>query len=57
MHLAQFVEFPILIAVRAIPLAGIVVPLVFKANGDAIVAERPQLFLQATVQFLVPFAP
>ena len=53
----MIVEFPILIPKRAIRLAGIVVPFVFKAHGDAIVAKRPQLFLQAIVQFFVPFAP
>src|SRR6266566_2227175 len=54
-HVAGLVKLPILIAVGAIPLAGIVVPFVFEPHGDAVVAERPQLLLQTIVQFLVPF--
>src|SRR5437870_8199142 len=53
---AGLVKLPILVAVGTIPLAGIVVPFVFETHGDAVVAERPQLFLQTIVQFLVPFA-
>src|SRR6266496_2334042 len=56
-HVAGLVKLPILIAVGAIPLAVFVVPFVFEPHGDAVVAERPQLFLQTIVQFLVPFAP
>ena len=44
-HVAGLVKLPILVAVGAIPLAGIVVPFVFEPHGDAVVAERPQVFL------------
>src|SRR5438552_8808776 len=54
-HVAGLVKLPILVAGGAIPLAGIVEPFVFESHGDAVVAERPQLFLQTIVQFLVPF--
>jgi hypothetical protein len=35
-HQAIRIEFPLLVAVCAEPVAGIVVPFVLKANGDAI---------------------
>jgi len=31
-------------------------PFVSKPHGDAVVAKRPQLFDQAVIEFLVPFA-
>ncbi len=56
-HVAALVKLPILVAVGTIPLAGIVAPFVLETHRDAVVAERPQLFLQTIVQFFVPFAP
>jgi hypothetical protein len=55
-HQAFVVEFPMLIAVRAKPLPGCVVPFVFKPHRDAVVRERPQLFHQAIIEFFGPFA-
>ena len=50
------VEFPVLVAVGAEPLAGVVVPFIGKAHGDAIVGEGPQFLDQPVVQFPCPFA-
>jgi len=55
-HQSILIEFPLLIAVRSEPIAGVVVPFILKANGDAIVVECPKLFDQAIVQFLGPLA-
>ena len=40
-HQTGFTEFPILIAIRTIPVIRVVVPLVREAYGDTIVGERP----------------
>src|SRR5690606_27995720 len=48
-HQAVLVELPVLIAVRAEPVAGVVVPFVRKAHGDARAVERPQFLDQAIV--------
>src|SRR5271154_744938 len=55
-HQAVLVEFPLLVAVRAMPLSGIVMPLILKAHGDAIAVERPEIFDQTIVQLFRPFA-
>src|SRR5687768_1712152 len=55
-HQAVLVELPVLVAVAAEPAPAIVVPLVGKPHGDAVVAERPDLLDQAVVQFLAPLA-
>ena len=54
-HQAIIIEFPILVAVRAIPVSGVVVPFIGKAHGDSIVRESPKLLDQAVVEFLRPF--
>src|SRR5262245_10580521 len=54
-HEAALVELPVLIAVRAMPLAGIVMPFVGEPHCDAILVKCPQFLDQAIVQFLVPF--
>ena len=56
MHYALRVVFPIFVAVGAKPLAGIVVPLVGEADGDARFVESPELFDEAVIEFAVPFA-
>ena len=53
-HQAIRIEFPLLVAVCAEPVAGIVVPFVLEANGDAIFVKRPQLFDQAIIEFFGP---
>ena len=30
---------------------------IFKAHGDAVISEGPQGFLEAIIQFAIPFAP
>src|SRR5260370_42425521 len=50
-HKAVLVEFPILIAVGAMPMIGIVVPFVCEAYRDAVPSERPQLLYEAIIQF------
>lgn len=55
LHQAGGVEFPVLVAVGAMPLPGIVVRLIGEANGDPAAVERPELFDEAVVQFRVPF--
>ena len=41
-HQAVLVELPLLVAVGAMPLAGIVVPLILKPHRDAIADRRPR---------------
>ena len=53
-HQALGIELPVLVAVTAVPLAAIVVPLVGESNGDAVAAERPQFFDKAVVEFATP---
>src|SRR3954447_7389079 len=55
-HQALLVEFPVLVAVAAEPVAAVVVPFIGEAHGDAIVAERPHLLDQAVVELAVPLA-
>src|SRR2546426_531451 len=55
-HESVGVEFPELIAVGAKPLAGVVVPFIFKRNGEAISVKSPERLLEAIVEFTVPFA-
>src|SRR3954471_21898578 len=55
-HESVLVEFPVLIAIGAEPVAGVVVPLVGKTHGDAVAAKEPKLFDEAVIQFLVPLA-
>src|SRR5260221_3033450 len=49
------VEFPVLVAVTAEPLAAIVMPLVGKAHGDPVLAEGPDFLDEAIVEFAIPF--
>ena len=42
-HQATIVKLPILVAIRAKPIPGIVVLFVGKANGDAIFGVSPEL--------------
>src|SRR5215216_148061 len=55
-HQAVFVELPLLVAVGAMPLPGIVVPFILEAHGDAVLVERPEILDQAIVVLLRPFA-
>src|ERR1700722_13387470 len=55
-HQAVFVEFPLLVAVGAMPLPGVVVPLVLKPHRDAVAVERPEILDQAILMLPRPFA-
>ena len=48
------VELPVLVAVGAKPVPGVVVPLVGESHRDPVVVERPQLLDQPVVQLLGP---
>ena len=55
-HQAVIVELPILVAIRAKAISGVIVPLVSESHGDAISGESPKLLDQAVIQFFRPFA-
>src|SRR5687768_2314819 len=55
-HVAERIELPVLVAVRAEPVPRIVVPFVRKAYRDAVVVKRPQLLDEAVVELLAPLA-
>src|SRR5262245_2067349 len=41
-HQAVLVELPVLVAVRAEPVAAVVAPLIGEAHGDAVAGKGPQ---------------
>ena len=53
-HVALRIEAPVLIAVRAKPLAVGVVPLVDETHRDAVAGDRPELLDQAVLLLLGP---
>src|SRR5580698_8669161 len=55
-HQPVLIELPILIAIRAKPIPGVIVPFIGKAHGDSVSLERPKLFDQSIIQFFGPFA-
>ena len=55
-HQPVRVELPVLVAVAAEPVAAVVVPFIGEADGDPVLAKRPQFLDQTIVQFLGPFA-
>src|ERR1700733_11436564 len=55
-HQTVFVELPVLIAVAAIPLAHVIVPLVGKPHRNAVVAKGPDFLDQPVVELPVPLA-
>src|SRR3954447_12219387 len=56
LHQTAVSKLPHLVAVRAEPVARIVVPFVFEAHTDAIVHEAPQLLLEPVLELLRPLA-
>src|ERR1700751_1930403 len=56
-HQTLRVELPILIAVAAEPLAGVVMPFIGEAHGDTVGVEGEHLLDQAIVELARPFAP
>lgn len=55
-HQTIFVKLPVLIAVGAIPLPGVIAPLVGKAHRDTVVGEGPQFLDQPILQLPAPLA-
>jgi hypothetical protein len=55
-HKPIIIEFPVLIAVGAIPVIRAVVPLVSEAYSDQVPGERPHFLDQPVVQLLGPLA-
>ena len=55
-HQAMLAEFPVLVAVAAEPVAAVVVPLIGKAYGDAVLSIGPDLLDKAVIEFTLPFA-
>ncbi len=56
LHVAEFVELPVLVAVGAIPLAGVIVEFILETHGDAVATEAPEFFLKSVAKFAIPFA-
>src|SRR5205085_7932373 len=54
-HQAAIVKLPILVPERPKPVAAVVMPLIGETYRDAVLAEAPQLFDQAVLQFAIPF--
>src|SRR6266446_495739 len=54
-HQAALVKLPILVTERPKPVAAVIMPLIGETYRDAVLAEAPQLFDQAVVQFAIPF--
>src|SRR5215471_12034504 len=55
-HEPVVIEFPVLIAVRAIPVTRIIVPFISEAYRDAVSSKRPEFLDESIVQFLCPLA-
>jgi hypothetical protein len=55
-HQSVLVKLPILIAIRAKPVAGIVAPIIRKTNRDSWPVQSPQFLYETIIKFLVPFA-
>src|SRR3954470_13544087 len=53
-HKPIVVEFPVLIAVGAIPVIRVIVPLVSQAYRDPVRGKRPQFLDEPVVQLLGP---
>jgi hypothetical protein len=53
---AELVVLPILVAIGAEPIAGIIVVFVGEPHCDAIFGERPQFLDQAVIQLALPLS-
>lgn len=56
LHEPVLVEFPVLIAVGAVPIPRVVVPLVGETHGDAVAVVRPKLLDRAVVELAGPLS-
>src|SRR3954467_410110 len=55
-HQTLGIEFPVLIAITAKPVAAVIVPFVGKTHRDTALAECPDFFDQTVVELAAPFA-
>src|SRR5262245_39054120 len=55
-HQAAFVEFPVLVAVAAVPLTAVVGPLIGEADGDTVLGKGPEFFDQSVIELSIPLA-
>src|SRR6267143_1860208 len=55
-HQAVLVEFPVLVAVAAEPVAAVVVPFIGEAHRNPVRAKGPELLDQSVVEFALPLA-
>src|ERR1700676_2183188 len=55
-HQAMLVEFPVLIAIAAEPIPAVIVPLIGKADGDAIRLEGPDFLDQPVIELAIPLS-
>ena len=55
LHQAVFGELPVFIAIRAIPVAAVIVPFIGIAHGNTVFGKGPELLDQSIVQFAFPF--
>ncbi len=56
LHVAERIEFPLLVTVAAKPVAFRIVPFVCESHGDAIVRKGPNFFDEPILDFAGPFA-
>jgi len=55
-HQSLIVELPVLVAVGAVPVAGVIMTLVGEADGDAGSVEGPEFLDEAIVEFATPLS-
>ena len=56
MHEPLGVEFPVLVAVGAIPGSSVVAPFIAETDGNPVVAVRPDFLDQPIIEFTRPFS-
>src|SRR5262245_39706184 len=55
-HQPILVKLPVLVAMRAEPVSGVIVPFVGEPHGDTVAVVSPKLFNQPVVEFFRPLA-
>src|ERR1700755_3211398 len=55
LHHASRIELPILVSVRAEPVAAVVMPLVSEPHGTSVVGEGPEFLDESVIELPVPF--
>src|SRR5262245_17914479 len=56
LHQTVVIKLPVLVAVRAEPVSGVIVPFVGEPHGDTVFVVSPKLFDQPVVEFFGPLA-